>query len=58
MYLKMVIDLFKPEKIVGIGRVAEGVLKSFVKNVYYLRHPSRGGKMLFLEGLMALLKGC
>ena len=58
VYLKMVIDLFKPEKIVGIGRIAKGVLKSIVKDVYYLRHPSRGGKMPFLEGLMALLKDC
>jgi len=52
-YLKMVYDIFKPKTICSLGRVGEGTLKKNFPmcDIKYIRHPSRGGKSGFIEGM-------
>jgi uracil-DNA glycosylase len=53
-YLEVLIDWFKPKKIIGIGRKAhEALEKKGIKNVY-VRHPSHGGKNEFLKKMKEL----
>lgn len=55
-YLKMVYNIFKPKTICSLGRVGEGTLKKNfpIRDVKYIRHPSRGGKYEFIEGMNSL----
>ncbi|WRQ72922.1 MAG: uracil-DNA glycosylase [Methanosarcinales archaeon Met12] len=55
-YLRIVYDLFKPKKLCSLGQVGEKVLKELFPNekIIYIRHPSRGGKKDFIEGMLKL----
>ncbi|BBB33356.1 conserved hypothetical protein [Thermotomaculum hydrothermale] len=55
-YLKMVYEIFKPQKIAAIGRVGEAVLSQLFpfQEIIYIRHPSYGGKKDFIKGMLKL----
>ncbi|WP_297209384.1 MULTISPECIES: uracil-DNA glycosylase [Thermodesulfovibrio] len=55
-YLKIIYDLFKPEKLCSLGCVGERVLNELFpyKNIIYIRHPSYGGKEKFINGILKL----
>ena len=50
-YLEMLYEIFKPEKLIGIGRKGERALNILFPNrkVLYIRHPGRGGKNQFVK---------
>lgn len=52
-YLKMIYDIFEPDTIYSLGRVGEKILKTtfLEKEIKYIRHPSRGGKNGFVQGM-------
>lgn len=50
-FLKRVMDLFKIEKVVAVGRVAEHNLADLGIVATPIRHPSHGGAVLFASGL-------
>lgn len=52
-------DIFNYENsvIIAVGRDAEKSCKDFGFDCIYLRHPSRGGKTKFVEGLEDIIKG-
>ncbi len=52
--LRCFLDLFPAAQPVAVGRVAERALLALGRNVSYIRHPSHGGKRLFLAGVAAL----
>lgn len=56
LFLYLVHDLFKPVSVVGIGRKGEEALNILFphKPAVYIRHPSNGGKKMFLEGIRKL----
>lgn len=52
-------DMFDYENsvVIAVGRDAEKSCKDFGFDCIYLRHPSRGGKNKFVEGLKDIIKG-
>lgn len=52
--LKILIDMFEPERLVAIGRDAQLALKDFDTPVAMVRHPSYGGQAEFISGLYDL----
>jgi len=52
-YIQMMYKIFKPRKLIALGRIAELVLKEIFPNhnIIYIRHPSYGGKIPFVTGL-------
>jgi len=52
-YMKMVHDIFEPKIICSLGRVGEKTLKKIFSgiDIRYIRHPSRGGKNGFIDGM-------
>jgi len=55
-YLKIVYDIFKPKKLCAVGRVGESTLRELFPNkeIIYVRHPSRGGKQDFINGMLKI----
>jgi hypothetical protein len=52
--LKILIEMFEPERLVAIGRDAQLALKDFDIPVTTVRHPSYGGQVEFMSGLYNL----
>jgi|LGOV01.1.fsa_nt_gb glutathionylspermidine synthase len=55
-YLKIVYDIFKPKKLCSLGRVGEITLRELFpsEEIIYIRHPSRGGKKIFINGMLKI----
>jgi len=55
-YLKIVYNLFKSDNLCSLGRIGENILNEIFPNkkIIYVRHPSRGGKKKFIEGMQML----
>lgn len=55
-YLKIVYDIFKPKKLCSLGRVGEITLRGLFpsEEIIYIRHPSRGGKKSFINGMLKI----
>jgi len=56
IYLKIVYDIFKPKKLCSLGRVGEIKLRELfpTEETIYIRHPSRGGKKNFINGMLKI----
>lgn len=52
--LKILIDMFQPERLVAIGRDAQLALRDLDIPVVTVRHPSYGGQAEFMSGLYHL----
>lgn len=52
--LRCLLSLFPGARPVAIGRVAQQALAAIGLDVPYIRHPSHGGKRLFVRGVAAL----
>lgn len=50
-FVTRLIDIYKIEEIVAVGRIAEGALKELSIEAPVIRHPAHGGATLFAEGL-------
>ena len=57
-FLELLFEMFNPDIIVAVGRVSEQLLaeKFSHKKHVYVRHPSYGGKTLFREKMIEILK--
>jgi uracil-DNA glycosylase len=57
-YIKMIYEIFRPKILCAVGKTAEKVLKELYPSddIIYIRHPSHGGKMKFIEGIQCILK--
>jgi hypothetical protein len=53
--LQCLLGLFAEAQPVAIGRVAERALAAIGRETTYIRHPSRGGKRKFVQGIGELL---
>lgn len=53
-FLLELIRIFPIEKIAAVGRKPEAVLKDTAHEYVYIRHPSRGGKKDFIQGIRML----
>lgn len=53
-FLAQLLNLFKPEKVVAIGRKAEFALSYLGVDSIYVRHPSRGGGPAFEAGVRGI----
>lgn len=55
-HLKIVYDIFKPKKLCSLGRVGEITLRELFpsEEIIYIRHPSRGGKKIFINGMLKI----
>ena len=51
--IEMVVHLYRIEKILGVGRIAQRMLGELEYDFSPLRHPSQGGKAEFIRGLVA-----
>jgi uracil-DNA glycosylase len=49
LILEYLMKMFEIKKIVGVGKVAEAIMKGLGFNVIGIRHPSMGGKEKFVE---------
>ncbi len=56
-YLKELVDHFRIENIIAIGRVSQATIKELYGLSNYIRHPSNGGKKDFQEGIKKFIKG-
>jgi len=56
-YLEILIDWFKPSRIISIGRVAEIALKNIGQKSIYVRHPSCGGQKKFHDMINNIYSG-
>lgn len=58
VYLNMILEIFEPTVVCPLGRVAESTLRRNFPdvNIEYVRHPSRGGKYKFIEGMDKLFR--
>ena len=56
-YLKQLANIFKPQRIAGIGRAGEASVKlAFgLQEDSYIRHPSYGGKSDFIKGMNKII---
>jgi hypothetical protein len=56
-YLKLVYKLFQPQKLCSLGRVGELILKKVFpqEKIFYIRHPSHGGKKDFIKGMQTII---
>ncbi|MDP3462634.1 MAG: uracil-DNA glycosylase [Bacteroidales bacterium] len=54
-YLRELIDIFKIEKYIAVGRKAETSLKKLGLEAPYVRHPANGGARMFREGIISIL---
>lgn len=56
-FLGEVIELYRPERIAGIGRKGEAAIRTLSQHgeAVYIRHPSHGGKNEFIRGMGRLL---
>lgn len=52
--LELFLEIFRDAEPVAVGRVAQASLAMMERDATYVRHPSMGGKKLFLEGLAEL----
>lgn len=50
-FITRLMDIYGIQKVVAVGRVAEGTLKGLGIEVAAIRHPSHGGATLFAQGL-------
>lgn len=50
-YLIDLLEIFKIEKIITLGRKPESKIKDLGYNYTYVRHPANGGKNKFVDGL-------
>lgn len=50
-FITRLIDMYGIQKVVAIGRIAEGTLKELNIEAPAVRHPSHGGATLFAQGL-------
>ncbi|GMU74310.1 MAG: hypothetical protein AMXMBFR44_5070 [Candidatus Campbellbacteria bacterium] len=50
-FITRLIDIYGIQKVVAVGRVAEGTLKELNIEAPAVRHPSHGGATLFAQGL-------
>lgn len=56
-FLESLLDTWKINRVVAVGNVAERSLRSLgVTEVQRIRHPARGGKQQFAEGIARLAK--
>jgi uracil-DNA glycosylase len=53
-YLVKLVDLLQPQQVVAVGRVAAASLKISGIHHTYVRHPARGGKTAFEEGIACI----
>lgn len=53
VFLRELLNIFKPETIIAVGNVAHGSLKSLGYSCPKIRHPAQGGKNDFVAGLRA-----
>jgi uracil-DNA glycosylase len=54
-FIESLIRLFPVRRIIAVGRCAEAALTRLGVNHQRVRHPSRGGRREFLDGLRAIL---
>jgi len=55
MFVEMLIEMFRIHSVVAIGRRAEASLRNLGLDHETVRHPSQGGKPLFVKGLNEIL---
>lgn len=53
-FVERVLELLRPQVVVAVGRVAEGVLG---ERGVYVRHPANGGGAAFAEGMRSIIGG-
>jgi hypothetical protein len=51
VFLAELLDIFKPEKVIAVGNVANGSLTELGVACVKIRHPAQGGKNDFVAGL-------
>lgn len=56
VFLKDLINIFMPKKIVAVGNVADDTLSRLQIDHIKIRHPAQGGKNDFVRGLLAALE--
>jgi hypothetical protein len=54
--LRMLVAAFPSAEVVAVGRKAEGLLKRMDVRATYVRHPARGGKTAFEQGLKRVVR--
>ena len=57
VFLRAMLDLFTPQKVIAVGNVAHETLAALGLDCAKVRHPAQGGKNDFVAGLRALLAG-
>lgn len=57
-FLQMLVDIFEPDEIAGLGRKGAECLQSILPEheIRYIRHPSYGGKSDFIIGMDKLFR--
>lgn len=50
-FITRLVDIYGIQKVIAVGRVAEGTLKELNIQAFAVRHPSHGGATLFAQGL-------
>lgn len=55
VFLRDLIDVFKPQTIIAVGNVADESLSRMAIPHLKVRHPAQGGKTAFVGGLTAIL---
>ena len=56
VFVARIIALMKPQTIIAVGNVADGVLKGLQVECTRVRHPAQGGKHDFVAGMTAILR--
>ncbi len=56
VFLRPLVELMQPRRLLAVGRVAEAALRGRWDHVY-LRHPANAGKAAFREGMLRALAG-
>ncbi len=55
-YVRELLDIFKPEKVIAVGNVGYGLLTEMGVPCVKVRHPAQGGKNDFVAGMRAATK--
>jgi uracil-DNA glycosylase len=56
IFLQKVIEMFEFKRVVAVGNVADGSLRSLGIDCVKIRHPAQGGKNDFVRGIQALVE--
>jgi uracil-DNA glycosylase len=56
IFLQKVIEMFAFTRVIAVGNVAEGTLRSLGIDCVKIRHPAQGGKNDFVRGIQSLME--